>query len=148
VDSVVIGDFDSWTSTSSKRISDPLEAAVAEVLYVDGGEFGDALLDEERGPPIVGAAAGEVGLAEFRPESVMEIPVVRRESGDLPAGVMAECLADIGGGGGREGLGEHGFSDVGLPTRLEGGSQRRGEGHGRFLRDDGGLAPSFAECAG
>ena len=52
-------------SNRSKRIPDPLEAAVAEVLFVDGGEVGDALLDEEeRGPPIVGTAAGEVGFAE------------------------------------------------------------------------------------
>ncbi len=53
------------SSILSKRIPDPLEAAIAEVLFVDGGEFGDALLDEEeRGPPIVGAAAGEVGRRE------------------------------------------------------------------------------------
>ena len=59
-------------SIRSKRIPDPLKAAVAEVLFVDGGEFGDALLDEEEsGPPIVGAAAGEVGFSEFRPEGVM-----------------------------------------------------------------------------
>ena len=67
--------FNFMGSISSKRIPDPLEAAVAEVLFVDGGEFGDALLDEEeRGPPIVGAAAGEVGFAEFRPEGVVEMP--------------------------------------------------------------------------
>jgi len=92
-----------------KRIPDALEAAVAEVLFVDGGKFGDALLDEEeRGTPIVGAAAGEIGFAEFRPEGVMEVPTVRREADDLPTGVLAKGLADIGGGGGREGLGKHG----------------------------------------
>lgn len=65
LDSAVIGDFDLMGSLRCQWIPDPLEAAVAEVLCVDGGEFGDALLDEEeRGPPIVGAAAGEVGFAE------------------------------------------------------------------------------------
>ncbi len=79
----------SWESLRSKRIQDPLEAAVVEVLFVDGGEFGDALLDEEEcGPPIVGAATGEVGFAEFRPEGVMEVPAVRREADDLPTGVL------------------------------------------------------------
>ena len=53
---MVIDDFAFMDSIGSKRIPDPLEAAVAEVLFVDGGEVGDALLDEEeRGPPIVGA---------------------------------------------------------------------------------------------
>ena len=88
-------------SIRSKRIPDPLEAAVAEVLFVDGGEFGDTLLDEEeRGPPIVGAAAGEIGLAEFRPEDVMKAAAVGRKADDLPMGVLAKGLADIGGGGG------------------------------------------------
>ena len=96
-------------STTCKRIPDPLEAAVAEVLCVDGGEFGDALLgEEERGPPIVGAAAGEVGFAEFWPEDVMKVPAVGRKADDLPTGVLAKGLTDIGGGGGREGLGKHG----------------------------------------
>lgn len=139
LDSVVIDDFDLIGSLSSKRIPDPPEAAVAEVLFVDGGEFGDALLDEEkRGPPIVGAAAGEVGFAEFRPEGVMEVPAVRREADDLPAGVLAKGLADIGGGGGREGLGKHGgvpqqhvefeqneFTDRDILAMLEGFQKRR-----------------------
>jgi hypothetical protein len=85
-------------SLRSQRIPDPLEAAVAEVLFVDGGEFGDALLDEEeRGPPIVGAAAGEVGFSEFRPEGVMEVPAVRREANDLPTGVLAAAGFFLGG---------------------------------------------------
>lgn len=55
----------------SKRIPNLIEAKVAEVLFVDGGEVRDASLDqEERGPPIVGAAAGEVGFAEFRSEQI------------------------------------------------------------------------------
>ena len=99
----------SWGSTPSKRIPDPLEAAVPEVLFVDGGEFGDALLDEEeRGTPIVGAAAGEIGFSEFRPECIVKCPAVRRKTDDLPTGMLAKGLADIGGGGGREGLGKHG----------------------------------------
>lgn len=109
LDSVTIDDFDLIGSIRSKRIPDPLEAAVAEVLFVDCGEFGDALLDEEeRGPPIVGAAAGEVGFAEFRPEDIMKVPAVGRKADDLPTGVLAKGLADVGGGGGREGLGKHG----------------------------------------
>jgi hypothetical protein len=67
------------------------------------------LLDEEeRGPRIVGAATGEVGFAEFRPEGIVKGATVRREADDLPTGVLAKGLADIGGGGGREGLGKHG----------------------------------------
>ena len=82
-----------------KWIPDALEAAVAEVLFVYGGEFGDALFDEDEcGTPIVGAAAGEIGGTEFRPESVVEGAAVRREADDLPARVLAEGLADIGGG--------------------------------------------------
>jgi len=97
LDSAVTYDFDVMGSIGGKWIPDPLEAAVAEVLFVDGGEVGDALLDEEeRGPPIVGAAAGEVGFAEFRPEDVMKVPAVRREADDLPTGVLAKGLADIG----------------------------------------------------
>ena len=81
LESLVVDDFDAMGSISSKRIPDSLEAAVAEVLFVDGGEVGDALLDEEeRGPPIVGAAAGEVGGAGFRPESVMKVPAVGRKA--------------------------------------------------------------------
>jgi hypothetical protein len=58
LNSVIVDDCNFMGSTSRKWIPDPPEAAVAEVLFVDGGEFGDALLDEEeRGPPIVGAAA-------------------------------------------------------------------------------------------
>ncbi len=69
------------SSPRSKRIPEPREAAVAEVHFVDGGEVGDALLDEdERGLPIVGAAAGEIGGAEFRPEGVMEVPGVGRKA--------------------------------------------------------------------
>ena len=96
-------------STFSKRIPDALEAAVAEVLFVDGGELSDALLDEdERGAPIVGATAGEIGFAEFRPEGIVKCPAIRRKADDLPTGMLAEGLADIGGGGGRERLGKHG----------------------------------------
>jgi len=52
--------------------------------------------EEERSPPIVGAATGEVGFAEFWPEDVMKVPAVRREADDLPTGVLAKCLTDIG----------------------------------------------------
>ena len=41
LDSVTIDDFDFMGSTSSKWIPDPPEAAVAEVLFVDGGELGE-----------------------------------------------------------------------------------------------------------
>ncbi len=99
----------SWASIPSKRIPDPPEAAVAEVLFVDRGKVGDALLDEEeRGPPIVGTATGEVGFAEFRPEDVVKVPAVGRKADNSLTGVLTKGLADIGGGGGREGLGKHG----------------------------------------
>ena len=65
-------------SNRSKRIPDPLEAAVAEVLFVDGGEFGDALLDEEeRGPPIVGAAAGVASYCSRFGRRFRRLPTVR-----------------------------------------------------------------------
>lgn len=55
------GGFTFLESSSSKRAPDALKAALTEVLFVDGGEFGDALLDEEeRGPPVIGAAAGSL----------------------------------------------------------------------------------------
>jgi hypothetical protein len=91
----------SWGSNRSKRIPYPPEAVVAEILFVDGGEVGDALLDEEeRGLPIVGAAAGEVGFAEFRPEDAMKVPAVGRKADDLPTGVLSKGLTDIGGSSG------------------------------------------------
>ena len=129
-----------------------MEAAVAEVLFVDGGEFGDALLDEKkRGPPIIGAATGEAGLAEFRPEDVMKVPVVGRKADDLPTGVSAKGLADIGGGGGGEGLGKHGgvaqqhvefeqdeFTDRDIMAILEGFQKRRRPRMLGIARLDGG----------
>ena len=99
LDSVAIDDLVFMDSIGSKRIPDPPEAAVAEVLFVDGGEVGDALLDEEgRGPPIVGAAEGEIGFAEFRPEGFMKAPAARRESDDLPTGGLAAAGFFHGGG--------------------------------------------------
>ncbi len=72
-------------STTCKRIPEPLEAAVAGVLFVDGGE---------------------VGIEEFWPKDVMKVPAVGRKSDDLPMGVVVKGVTDIGGGG-REGLGKH-----------------------------------------
>ncbi len=94
-----------WASLRRQWIPNSLESEVAEVLFVDRGEFGDALMNEdESGPPIVGAAAGKVRVAEFRPKGVVKSAAFTRESNDLPAGVLVKCLANIGGGEGREGL--------------------------------------------
>jgi hypothetical protein len=68
--------FISSGSGSSKRVPDQLEAAVAEVYFVDGGE---------------------VGIAEFWPEDVMKVPAVGRKADDLPTGVVADGVTDIGG---------------------------------------------------
>ena len=58
--------------------------------------------------PVVGAAAGKVGLAEAGPEFVVEGAAFGWEAEDLPIWMLSEDFADIGGGGGAERLGEDG----------------------------------------
>jgi hypothetical protein len=62
----------------NKRIPDPLEAASAEVLFVDGGEFSDALLPEYVGncEEIVRKAGS--GQKEGLEDRMREIDVARR----------------------------------------------------------------------
>ena len=86
----MIDDFDFMGSATCKRIPEPLEAAVAGVLFVDGGEFGDALLDEEEcGPPIVGGEAKKMPVRHTVPEVI-------HGSGMIRAGIVRE--ADQEGG--------------------------------------------------
>ena len=64
---------------SGQRIPNPSESEVAEVLFVDGGEVGDALLEEdEGGPPIEGAAAGGARNQRFGAVAIQQQRFTRK----------------------------------------------------------------------
>jgi len=84
-----------------QRIPDPGEAEVPEVLFIDGGEFGDSLAGEgEGGPPIEGPAAGEGFFPQPGPEGVMKGATVRRQADELPMGMPQTLAFDRAAAGG------------------------------------------------